>query len=233
MKYILIVFVFWVSGQVQAQNELQNRKFRAPLWTTHDTDVDIAGVSFGFVPRDLTNDTSLVRTYGVRVEAFPLSFFYFMAPKSPLSTYNEEYYKTLKGNASQQINGLNIATGSFEEIDVNGISTTLFLHYSRKHNGVAVAGVTNTIERGNGLMIAYGGNDVYHGNGIMVGTLFGNSTNSFNGLQISAANFISEKGTGLQIGIFNSATNFRGLQLGLWNKNSKRSLPFINWQFKT
>ncbi|ADV49532.1 hypothetical protein Celal_2238 [Cellulophaga algicola DSM 14237] len=95
MKYILIVFVFWVSGQVQAQNELQNRKFRAPLWTTHDTDVDIAGVSFGFVPRDLTNDTSLVRTYGVRVEAFPLSFFYFMAPKSPLSTYNEEYYKTL------------------------------------------------------------------------------------------------------------------------------------------
>ncbi|WP_041557704.1 LA_2272 family surface repeat-containing protein [Cellulophaga algicola] len=82
-------------------------------------------------------------------------------------------------------------------------------------------------------MIAYGGNDVYHGNGIMVGTLFGNSTNSFNGLQISAANFISEKGTGLQIGIFNSATNFRGLQLGLWNKNSKRSLPFINWQFKT
>ena len=228
MKVLLLICAVFVSFLGLAQP----RKFRAPLWTTHDANVDIVGASIGFIPRDFTSDTSLIRTYGVRIEAFPLSFIYFMSPKSPLSSSNTAYFDNLKGNASQLINGVNIATGSFEAVDVNGISTTIFMHYSRKHNGIALAGITNTIERGNGLMIAYGGNEVYHGNGIMVGTLFGNSTNTFNGLQISAANFISEKGSGLQIGIFNSATNFRGLQLGLWNKNSKRSLPILNWQFK-
>jgi hypothetical protein len=39
-------------------------------------------------------------------------------------------------------------------------------------------------------------------------------------------------GRGVQIALFNSSMNFKGIQIGLWNKNQKRSLPFINWNFK-
>jgi hypothetical protein len=37
---------------------------------------------------------------------------------------------------------------------------------------------------------------------------------------------------GLQIGLYNKSTDMRGVQIGLWNVNGRRSLPFINWQFK-
>jgi hypothetical protein len=32
--------------------------------------------------------------------------------------------------------------------------------------------------------------------------------------------------------MFNKTLDLRGIQIGLWNKNGKRSLPLINWQFK-
>ena len=37
---------------------------------------------------------------------------------------------------------------------------------------------------------------------------------------------------GVQIGVLNKAKNLKGLQIGLWNKNQHRSLPFINWGTK-
>lgn len=50
---------------------------------------------------------------------------------------------------------------------------------------------------------------------------------------ISAAIFNGTLQTkGLQIGIINHTTKLRGFQLGLWNKNEKRSLPFVNWNWR-
>ena len=37
---------------------------------------------------------------------------------------------------------------------------------------------------------------------------------------------------GVQIGLFNNAKKLKGIQIGLINKNSKRILPFFNWNFK-
>ena len=74
------------------------------------------------------------------------------------------------------------------------------------------------------------GNEVYSGNGMMISGVV-NYAQQFNGMQISLSNHINNRGAGLQIGLFNRAKNFRGIQLGLWNKNDKRSLPIINWQF--
>jgi hypothetical protein len=42
----------------------------------------------------------------------------------------------------------------------------------------------------------------------------------------------SKKARGFQIALFNSSWDLRGIQIGLWNKNQARSLPFINWNFK-
>lgn len=234
-NYILITLLFLFSFQVFAQTESNTkRKLRFPVWITHSKNVDIVGLSLGGFPTDYGDDLKLTRTFGVRLEVFALSPFYFLAPKSPISGNEETFQKYLKGSSTtQQIYGVNLSTGTFEGIDAYGISITGFMHYSRKNNGISIAGMTNSIERGNGIMIAFGGNEVYQGNGLMLASVWGNGAMRFNGIQISAENYIHEKGAGIQIGIFNKAKNFRGIQIGLWNKNDKRSFPIINWQFKS
>lgn len=209
-------------------------KIRGPIWITDDANTDVIGLSLAAYPKGIFQggDTPMSRTFGVKLELFPLSPFYFLAPQSPLQSDSDESFQNiLKGDINEKTYGLNIETGSFSEKDTYGISVTGFLHYSRKSNGISIAGVSNTIERSNGLMVGFGGNQVYQGNGLMLAGLFGNHAQNFNGLQISAENYIEGRGIGVQIGIFNKATNFRGIQLGLWNKNDKRSLPILNWQF--
>jgi len=233
-KYTLILFACLLSIHVFAQDSLQTKqKLRLPIWLTHSKNTDVVGLSLGFYPNDFDKKHYLTRTYGIRVEAFPLSFIYFLAPRSPISRSEEAYQASINGKVSQQIYGINLSTGTFENIDACGVSVTGFMHYSRKNNGISIAGLTNTIERANGIVIGFGGNEVYQGNGIMLSSVWGNGVMRFNGIQISAENYIFEKGRGIQIGLFNSAKNFRGIQLGLWNKNDKRSLPLINWQFKS
>ena len=83
-----------------------------------------------------------------------------------------------------------------------------------------------------------------HINGIILGFL--NITSQINGVQIGVFNLVEasqgfqlglynnskETSKGIQLGLINRATSHRGFQIGLWNINEKRSLPFINWQFK-
>lgn len=233
-KYTITLLVCLFSLQIFGQDSLKNKqKLRLPIWLTHSQNTDIIGLSLGFFPNDFEKEYNATRTYGIRVEAFPLSFIYFLAPKSPISRSEKAYESSINGNVSQQIYGINLSTGTFENIDAYGISVTGLMHYSRKNNGISIAGLTNTIERANGILFGFGGNEVYQGNGIMLSGVWGNGAMRFNGIQISVENYIFEKGRGIQIGFFNSAKNFRGIQLGLWNKNDKRSLPFINWQFKS
>ena len=233
-NYILIAFTFLVSFQGFCQNEIEEkRNLRFPVWITHSKNTDILGLSLGAFPTDYGNDNRLTRTFGVRLEVFPLSFFYFLAPKTPISNNEETYQSFMNGHTTQQIYGLNLSTGTFEGIDAYGVSVTGFMHYSRKNNGISIAGMSNSIERANGIIIGFGGNEVFQGNGIMLASVWGNGAIRFNGVQISVENVIFEKGRGVQIGFFNRAKNFRGIQLGLWNKNDKRSFPIINWQFKS
>ncbi|HEY9047048.1 MAG TPA: hypothetical protein VIN08_14185 [Ohtaekwangia sp.] len=54
----------------------------------------------------------------------------------------------------------------------------------------------------------------------------------FKGVCISVLRNQSKKGKGFQLALFNSCKDFRGIQIGLWNKNQARSLPFINWNLR-
>jgi len=231
MKRFLFIILICQISLIQAQ--VEHRKLRVPVWITHDDHTDIIGLSLGAYPRDLFKENiGLTRTFGIRLEVFPLSPFYFLAPRSPVSNNDKAFESTLKGKVSQQIFGINLSTGTFESIDAHGISITGFIHYSRKNNGMAIAGIANNIERLNGLAISPGGNRIYKARGVVIGGVYGNSANYFSGIQLGGENYILEKGRGVQIGLFNKATNFKGIQLGLWNKNQKRNLPIINWNFK-
>jgi len=258
-----LFFIILISQIALTHAQTEHKKLRGPVWITHDDNTDIVGLSLGAYPRNILNDSiGTVRTFGLRVEVFPLSPLYFLFPSSPVSSNDKEYISKLQGSVTQQIYGINISTGTYERIDAYGISVSGITHYSRKNNGIALSGVTNNIERLNGIAISSYGNSIYKGNGLIIAGvgnnvkhfkgvavgLFGNSiykgkglligggventAQYFSGIQIGIENYILEKGIGLQIGVFNKAVNFKGIQLGIWNKNQKRSLPFINWNFK-
>lgn len=52
---------------------------------------------------------------------------------------------------------------------------------------------------------------------------------NFAGVMISGLRNRSVKGRGVQVGLLNVCRDFKGIQVGLWNINGKRKLPFINW----
>lgn len=58
-----------------------------------------------------------------------------------------------------------------------------------------------------------------------------NLADEFSGVVISTLRNKSIKGRGLQLGLLNICKDMKGIQLGLWNVNSKRRMPFINWSF--
>jgi hypothetical protein len=98
----------------------------------------------------------------------------------------------------------------------------------------------------NGLQIGFGNLDKTVINGIDINlsgsfdskvnglTISGvlNKHQEINGLTIAAMGNHDNNCKGVQIGLFNSCKNLRGFQFGLWNKNQKRKLPFINFAFK-
>lgn len=71
----------------------------------------------------------------------------------------------------------------------------------------------------------------YKINGISISGL-GNFTQIHNGIQIGGLNQTYKLG-GIQIGLYNQSHRTKGIQIGLWNVNERRSLPLINWNFKT
>lgn len=232
MKSYIVVLITFSLSLLSVNSHAQKRKTIGPIWTYHVQNTDVIGLSLGAFP-EINHSPRNTRTYGVRAEVFPLSFLYFMAPVTPLSSSDESYALTMDAPSNQAIYGLNVTTGTFDEIDLYGISASATFAYGRKTNGIAIAGMGMMAERMNGIMISPGSNAANKVNGIMIGGMWGNYAKQFNGIQISVENTVLVQGRGLQIGVFNKAKNFRGIQLGLWNKNEKRSLPFINWQFKS
>lgn len=232
-KLILIAFTFFISFQLFSQIEIEEkRKLRLPLWSYHDNNSDILGVSVGLIPETIGLSLGTTRTFGVRLELDPLSAIFFMfGGGNDLSNNLEDYQNAMSTNVNQKVYGLNISSGNLSAIDMYGVSVNALMQYSRKSNGIALAGFLNQTERANGLFIAFGGNLSFVSNGIAISG-FNNETQVLKGIQIAAQNHVKVGGYGLQIGLWNQAKNFRGIQLGLWNKNDKRSFPIINWQFK-
>ncbi|MCD2257625.1 LA_2272 family surface repeat-containing protein [Psychroserpens luteolus] len=229
---IVLLFVFVSVLKLNAQDSLEvKRKLRFPVWTTHSANSDILGLSLAAFPKHVfKRDTTLARTYGVRLEASIVGVFSPLMGRSPVSNSRAEFVNKQEKVPTEIIYGINLSSGTFGVTKVHGISSGLFIQYLYNMNGISLATMSNFIERHNGIAISAFGNEVYKSNGLLAG--FGNIVSDFNGIQIGGFNEIQMKGIGIQIGIFNEAKNFKGLQIGLWNKNEKRSFPFFNWQFK-
>ena len=111
---------------------------------------------------------------------------------------------------------------SYESID---------LTKCKKVNGLQIGLIDMEKSIINGLDINATGSFDTKTNGITL-SLVMNKHYAVNGLTIAAIGNHDINCNGIQIALFNSCQELNGIQIGLWNVNQKRRLPFINWNFK-
>jgi len=184
--------------------QAQKRENYFPVWTFHQPNTTTNGISIGFVSG--MENTKNTISNGIRIELIGAGIL-IPAISGPM---------VRDDNITEKINGINLSsTGTLANCTINGISAGYVGQSVYKVNGVSAIGCLNYVVISNGLQCA-----------ILV-----SDNEEMNGVQMA---FINQSTTtkGIQIGAFNFSKDLRGFQFGLWNKNGKRSLPFINWQFK-
>lgn len=123
-----------------------------------------------------------------------------------------------------KLNGVNISSGCFfTNTSMNGLNISLANKF-KELNGLSITPLGTIAENQNGISIGLinAHNDL---NGITVGVY--NQSVKLDGVQFGLINQ-SITNHGIQIGFFNRSYS-KGFQLGVWNKNAKRSLPILNW----
>ena len=123
-----------------------------------------------------------------------------------------------------KLNGINLSTGCFfTTTSMNGLNISLGNKFNN-FNGVSLAPLGTLAGKQNGLSVG-----IINGNNQLSGAAFGiyNQSQDLNGLHFGIINR-AKRNDGLQVGVYNKSFS-KGFQLGIWNVNSKRSLPLINW----
>ena len=219
-KLRLIFLLLFLPLLTDAQNKL-----RLPVWSFHDNNTNIIGLSFGFTS---TEKRINVKSIGLHFELLGLGAIAPMMPGSPLSD-SFEYVQSISKNVSERVYGLNISPlGTFSDpIEISGINISGIASLSRKVNGLTFSVFGNFADVANGGQFSLFGNEVQIANGLQMAISNSARIQSI-GLQLRGFNY-SQKHVGLQIGIYNKTNILKGIQIGLWNVNGKRKFPIINW----
>jgi hypothetical protein len=222
MKKIIYIITLFILSVTSTYGQTA-RKSRFPVGNFHQINTNISGLSVGLY--SLGDDERNTHTNGIKLEIIGLGIILPLVPKDPLTDANfatEDF--------SEQINGMSISgTGTVCNCLINGISLGTISQLVTKINGFSGALMFNLAVEHNGLQLG-AMNAATKMRGVQL-SLFGSSASEAMGLQFGAFNSM-KKGRGLQIGLFNDASHFKGIQLGLYNKNQRRTTPFINWNFK-
>src|SRR6218665_430864 len=208
INFFLLLFVpaFYSTAQI--------REHYFPVWTFHQANANIHGLSVG-ISQDIPEQKNVV-TNGVRVELFGLGILLPLIPQSPIAETEERFREQLSEPPSEKVNGIALSlTGTGCDCRVNGFTAGLIGQFLREVNGVS-ASYLSLVHSHKGAQLALVGSANYQMYGLQAGFV-GNS---------------SVRARGVPIGIYNEAKDLRGIQIGVWNKNGRRSLPIINWQFK-
>lgn len=245
---------FFTLLHAQAQDTIKHKK-RFPIGFYTTGDVDIYGLSIG-IGSDTYQDAGYTGVYsnGIRLEPLSQSVLalVFMFPVDQVNYPDDpaNFRAFALKPANEHINGLNLSCGTNAFANLNGVTVSAIAQSLKNSNGLSLAGLSSWSFKSNGLQAAalYSNavfsngallsvlmTETYKGNGVQL-SVFDNRYVQFTGLQAGLFNGLwkgrhgrPESFTGLQIGLINCTKKLRGLQIGLWNVNEKRSLPFINW----
>ncbi len=220
MKKLTILFIFLTTIlNSQKLPDTSETKIVRNFFSFVPADVDrINGLSFGAWAANLKSDKDSLKVNGMNLEINPvILFIYARGAIFPLDIDNDSAFLESRKYNIADIDGLNISIPGYANLDsrINGLCITPLTTCAGEINGVSLSSITNCSYKLNGISIC----GIY------------NYSNNLKGLQISLFNN-ANKLRGIQLGLFNKSKKLRGFQFGLWNKNAKRSLPFINWQFR-
>lgn len=205
--FACILFII-VSISLQAQkNELDSFKIdkKYGAWVSPSKASHVYGLMFNFWSKD---NGPYPKIYGAEFNICPVSVF---APFL-ISLYSLDLSHTFK-----------LADDMKDSVDYNKF---------KKVNGCQIGFLNPEPTVINGLDINASGSFESVTNGV---TLSVATNNHFvvNGMTVAIIANSDCKCKGVQIALVNSCKDLKGFQFGLWNKNQKRSLPFINWAFKS
>lgn len=229
MKTKLLILSIFICTFYFGQDSLkQDLKIKSALVTFNPSKIakNTNGINLG-----LLDVYQKQRINGINIQANPITLIYLLIPK--------EIEVPKEGEETVIINGLHISTGGMTEgKKLNGIGISMY-HIAQETNGISMNGFNSNIGKMNGLQISWLSNSIEKGNGLQFS--FSNGAEKLNGLQIGLFNEVNS-GNGFQIGLYNSTKKLKGLQVGVinksenrgfqigfWNKNSKRTMPFINF----
>lgn len=208
MKKLTLLFVF-ISLNIFSQNpenKIETEKVRN-IFSFIPSKVDkINGLSFGVWAENLKSEKDSLKINGINLEINPIIFFVYIGGGIYIPDINDDlaYLERRKRQYNlTDIDGLNLSVPGFTNLN-------------SKINGFSLTPLTNCAGEINGVSISGITNCCYNLNGVSLCGIY-NSSNTVKGVQI---------------GLFNRAKKLKGIQIGLWNKNGKRSLPFLNWQFR-
>lgn len=229
MKTKLSIITIFVCTFFFGQDSLrQGLKLKSALITFNPSKVakNTNGINLGVL-----DAYQKQRINGLNLQVNPVTLLYLLLPK--------EIEVPKEGEETATVNGLHLSTGGMMEGKrLNGIGISMY-HIAQETNGITLNGFNNNSGKMNGLHISWLSNSAEIANGIQVS--LSNKAEKFNGFQIGIGNQI-DSGNGVQIGFYNSTEKLKGVQIGIinksksrgfqigfWNKNSKRTMPILNF----
>jgi len=162
----------------------------------------VNGLMFNVYPMEHSDSTSFPTINGIELGVCPLTIFFpFLIA---IHSIDPDFHQPLLDNIKFQ-----------NHKKINGIQVSFLNMEPTLINGIDINASGSFESKVNGLTCSMIINKHHKMNGLTIG-IMGNHDTECNGVQV---------------GLFNSSKKLRGFQFGLWNKNEKRSLPFINWYF--
>lgn len=254
VKLIVGLLLMCFCGNAQDSVSISSRKVRFPIGIFTEENASIYGFAVG-IGSDVEPGTkeSHNKSNGIRFEPISdalLIVTLFFGPDEIIFPEKESEFANFgKEFPNEVVNGLNISAGTHSFLDVNGITLSAISQSVKQTNGISVGGLGSSSFKNNGIQIAGAGTSTLFSNGIIASALSTkvhtgkglqvggfNQYINFSGLQVGIFNDVESEGEnfkGVQVGVFNNTKKLKGIQLGLWNINEKRSLPLVNWNFKS
>lgn len=212
IRVTVLLVISLILLKAPASGQVNDRKNYFPIWTYHQRNINIHGVSIGLGTS--MAEPRFTNTNGIKIELIGLGFLIGLIPQSPVAVNDSLFIALLDEPISENINGLNLsATGTFCNCITNGVHLGSVGSYNYQVNGINGTIFMNLTQIINGFQFS-----VY------------NESFFLNGVQVGLINK-SKHTSGLQIGIYNKSKSLKGFQFGIWNINEKRKLPLINWNF--
>lgn len=172
------------------------------VWFTPSAANKIKGVNVGLLTMNLDDRPLAINGVNLNVDLLMAVFSFHALLLIPSTNSMVNMPDTVDRTAMHDtVTGLSLSGG--------GLADDMLV------KGVSINGLTCMVTVANGLTI----------------TGLQNRTEAFKGVEICSLRNSAIHGRGVQIGLLNICKNMKGIQLGLWNVNSKRKLPIFNWSF--